>query len=157
MLFTDLTENNAINKIVTLFILASSLFYSCEKETLFEEDHFFVSNNDAHMAVYIRGNLDSDAIILFLHGGPGGNASQAINIPPFQEIEGEFAIAYCDQRGSGLTQGNPDKATFTMEQFVEDTHYVVEALKSRYPGKKLFLLGHSWGRALASAYLATTK
>ncbi len=38
---------------------------------------------------------------------------------------------------------------------MEDTHYVVEALKLRYQDKKLFILGHSWGGALGSAYLST--
>lgn len=140
--------------LLILVLIASS----CNKVDIsIDRDHFFVSNDDATMPVYVRGNLESDVIILFLHGGPGGNASQATFIPSFQEIENSFAIAYWDQRASGLSQGNPDKSTFTVEQFVEDTYFVVDALKKRYIGKQIFLFGHSWGGALGAAYLSTTN
>lgn len=140
-------------QILSLFIL---LFFisSCHKENIENEDHFFVSNDEAIMPVFIKGNLDSEAILLFLHGGPGGNASQATFIPSFQEIEEDYAIAYWDQRASGLSQGNPDKSTFTIDQFVEDTYYVINAIKIRYPEKKVFILGHSWGGALGAAFLS---
>lgn len=139
------------------FLILVFIISSCQKEDLSHEDNFFVSNDDAIMPVYIRGNLESDVIILFLHGGPGGNASQATFIPSFQDIEISYAIAYWDQRASGLSQGNPDKSTFTVEQFVEDTYYVIEALNVRYPGKQIFLFGHSWGGALGAAYLSTNN
>ncbi len=139
------------------FLIFVFTISSCQKEDLFPEDHFFVSNDDAIMPVYIRGNLESNVIILFLHGGPGGNASAATFIPSFQEIENSYAMAYWDQRASGLSQGNPDKSTFSIEQFVEDTYHVIEALNVRYPGKQIFLFGHSWGGALGAAYLATNN
>lgn len=135
--------------------MVAMFFFSCEKETALFEDNFHVKYEGAIMPVYIRGNIDSDIIILFLHGGPGGNASQATFIPSFQELEAQFAMAFWDQRASGLAQGNPDESTFTLEQFVEDTDAVVESLKYRYPGKQIFLFGHSWGGALGAAYLST--
>ncbi len=144
-----------MKKLAVLLFSGFWLFSSCQKETILEEDHFFVENDEAVMPVYLRGDLEADAIILFLHGGPGGNSSQASFIPSFQEIESEYAIAYWDQRASGLSQGNPGKETFSVEQFVEDTYYVIEALELRFPGKKLFLFGHSWGGALGSAFLST--
>ncbi len=128
---------------------------SCKKEATFVEDHFFVANDGSSMPVYVRGNLDSDVIILFLHGGPGGNASQASFLPAFQDLENSYALAYWDQRASGLSQGNPDESTFTVEQFVEDTDYVIQALNKKFPNKKIFMFGHSWGGALGSAYLST--
>lgn len=142
---------------ILYFLILVFVISSCQKEDLSHEDHFFVSNDDAVMPVYIKGNLDSDVIILFLHGGPGGNASQATFLPSFQGIENSYAIAYWDQRASGLSQGNPDKSTFTIEQFVEDTDYVIEALNVRYPDKQIFLFGHSWGGALGAAYLSTNN
>jgi len=137
---------------VLLILILSN---SCKNEELFWEDSFFVSNEGASMPVYLRGNIESDVIILFLHGGPGGNASQATFIPSFQEIENSYAIAYWDQRASGLSLGNPGKSTFTVDQFVQDTYFIVEALKKRYNGKQIFILGHSWGGALGAAYLST--
>jgi len=142
---------------VVIYLVLMILFSSCQKEEPVIDDHFFVTNDKAIMPVYLRGHLESDAIILFLHGGPGGNASQATFIPSFQNIENSYAIAYWDQRASGLSQGNPDQSTFTVDQFVEDTYFVVEALKLRYPEKQLFLFGHSWGGALGAAYLSTSN
>lgn len=146
-----------MNKVLFYSLLASISIQSCTKQNIGQEDHFFVINKDAHMPVYVRGNFQSDVIVLFLHGGPGGNASQATFIPSFQDLESAYTLAYWDQRASGLSQGNPDKSTFTVEQFVEDTYFVVEAIKLRYPGKKIFLFGHSWGGALAAAYLSTAS
>lgn len=139
------------------FLLSLFGLFSCEEEPFLQGDHFFVTNNGSSMPVYVRGNLESHAIILFLHGGPGGNSSQATFIPAFQDIEAKYAIAYWDQRASGLSQGNPDPSTFTLEHFTEDTHIVVRALKHQYPGKQLVILGHSWGGALGALYLSTNK
>lgn len=144
-----------MNSRILYILMLSLLTYSCQKEVVGLEDHFFVSNDGASMPVYLRGNLHADAIILFLHGGPGGNASEATFIPSFQEIEKSFGIVYWDQRASGLSQGNPDESTYTMEQFVEDTHFAVQALQARLGSKKIFILGHSWGGALGAAYLST--
>ena len=119
---------------VITYLMFMILFSSCQKEELVRDDHFFVTNDEAIMPVYLRGNLESDAIILFLHGGPGGNASQATFIPSFRDIENSYAIAYWDQRASGLSQGNPGQSTYSVEQFVEDTYFIVEALKLRFPG-----------------------
>lgn len=132
-------------------------FTSCQNEEMAGEDHFFVANDGAAMPVYLRGNFNSDFIILFLHGGPGGNASQATYIPSFQELEKDYMVAYWDQRASGLSQGNPDQSTFTVEQFVEDADFVVDALNLKYGSKGIVLLGHSWGGALGAAYLSTAS
>lgn len=129
---------------------------ACTKNDHYQGDHFFVKNKGATMPVLIKGNLDANVFILFLHGGPGGNASQASFLPVFQELETDYALAYWDQRGSGLSQGNPDKSTFTLEQFVEDLNLVIEAIKERYDSPTIFLFGHSWGGALGAAYMSDT-
>lgn len=109
------------------------------------------------MPVLVRGNLESNNIVLFLHGGPGGSASQAAFLPAFKDLEDQYLMAYWDQRASGLSQGNPDESTFTVEQFTADLDVVVAALQERYPGQTIFLFGHSWGGALGSAYLSTSN
>ena len=107
------------------------------------------------MPVYIKGNIESKVFILFVHGGPGGNASLASFIPVSQELEKDYAFAYWDQRASGLSQGNPDRSTFTVEQFVEDLDLVVDAINLRHNYPKIVFYGISWGGALGSAYLST--
>ena len=67
-------------------IAAILLITSCSKEKYFDGDHFFVRNEGAEMPVYIKGNIESGVFILFVHGGPGGNATLASFIPVSQEL-----------------------------------------------------------------------
>lgn len=147
-----------MNKLLFPLVFISLLNLGCSTHYKSKnEDHFFVSNDGSSMPVYVKGNFESNVIILFLHGGPGGNASQATFIPSFKELEELYAVAYWDQRGSGLSQGNPSKETFTVNQFVEDTYYVISSIKERYQNKKVFIFGHSWGGALGAAFLSTSN
>jgi pimeloyl-ACP methyl ester carboxylesterase len=143
------------NLIISTSILLSIILVSCEKENFFEGDHFFVRNAGAEMPVYVKGNIQSGTFILFLHGGPGGNASLPSFMPVSKELENDYAFAYWDQRGSGLSMGNPDASTFTVEQFVDDLDLVVETIKRRYQNPRIVFYGISWGGALGSAYLST--
>lgn len=143
------------NLIISTSILLSIILVSCEKENFFEGDHFFVRTAGAEMPVYVKGNIQSGTFILFLHGGPGGNASLPSFMPVSKELENDYAFAYWDQRGSGLSMGNPDASTFTVEQFVDDLDLVVETIKRRYQNPRIVFYGISWGGALGSAYLST--
>jgi proline iminopeptidase len=140
---------------IVLAILATITITSCKKETYYDGDHFFIKNAGAEMPVYIKGNTDSRTFILFVHGGPGSNASLVSFLPVAKELEKEYAFVYWDQRGSGLSQGNPDPSTFTVEQFVEDLDLVIEGVKLRHNNPKIIIYGVSWGGALGSAYLST--
>ena len=139
-----------------LTVLAITLcFTSCSKETFYEGDHFFIKNAGATMPVIIKGNIDSKVFVVFVHGGPGGNASLSSFLPVSKELEKNYAFAYWDQRGSGLSQGNPDASTFTVDQFVEDLDLVIDAINLRHNYPKIVIFGPSWGGALGSAYLST--
>ncbi|MGJ8661255.1 MAG: alpha/beta fold hydrolase [Bacteroidota bacterium] len=140
----------------TLFItLVVILLSACSKKKFYDEDHFFITNKGADMPVYIKGNIKSKTFILFLHGGPGGSATLPSFMPVAKELEKDFAFAYWDQRGSGLSQGNPDMSTFTVEQFVEDLDLVVDAINLRHDNPRIIIYGISWGGALGNAYLST--
>ena len=141
--------------LVALILFTSFFISSCENENFYVGDHFFVKNAGAEMPVYIKGNIDSKVFILFVHGGPGGNASLSSFLPVAKELEKDYAFAYWDQRASGLSQGNPDKETFTVEQFVEDLDLVIDAINMRHNYPKIVFYGISWGGALGSAYLST--
>ncbi|WP_346857320.1 alpha/beta hydrolase [uncultured Draconibacterium sp.] len=144
-------------KTIVLFTLSIIFFVftSCQKEGFYEGDHFFIKNAGAEMPVYVKGNVASGTFIVFLHGGPGGNASLPSFMPVSKELENDYAFAYWDQRGSGLSMGNPDKSTFTVEQFVADLDLVIETIRMRYNNPRIVFYGISWGGALGSAYLST--
>ena len=143
--------------IIPIFISLITLLSACKKEGFYQGDHFFVKNAGAEMPVYVKGNIQSGTCILFLHGGPGGNASLPSFMPVSKELENDYAFAYWDQRGSGLSMGNPDPGTFTVEQFVDDLDLVVETIRLRYHNPRIVFYGISWGGALGSAYLSTSN
>jgi len=138
-------------------LFAFFLMNSCDQENYYEGDHFFIRNAGAEMPVYIKGNIESGVFILFLHGGPGGSASLPSFMPVSKELENDYAFAYWDQRASGLSSGNPDPSTFTVDQFVDDLDLVVETIKLRHNNPKIVFYGISWGGALGSAYLSTAN
>jgi pimeloyl-ACP methyl ester carboxylesterase len=143
------------NYFIPTIIAAVILLSSCNKETFYEGDHFFIENDGAIMPVYVKGNIESKTVILFVHGGPGGSATMPSFMPVSKTLEKDFAFAYWDQRGSGQSQGNPDASTFTVDQFVEDLGLVVDAIRLRHNNPKIVIFGPSWGGALGSAYLST--
>lgn len=84
--------------------------------------------------------------VIVLHGGPGGDYRALLDL---KELGDEFFVVFYDQRGSGLSQRLPD-SEYTVDHFVEELDGVVD----RYgQGRKVHLVGHSWGAMLATAYL----
>ena len=72
-----------MKKLAILISVTLVMFLSaCEKQGFYQGDHFFVKNAGAEMPVYVKGNIQSGTFILFLHGGPGGNAS----LPSFMPV-----------------------------------------------------------------------
>jgi len=141
-----------------LLLVVASLFLSCGDFLLSRDfrggDWFYLYNRGAIMPVWVRGNVQSETFIIFLHGGPGGSAIAAGNADAFAELHRHYAIVYWDQRGSGISQGNARPSSLTMEQFVEDLERLVMLIRYKYNNPSLFLMGHSWGVTLGTAFLA---
>lgn len=139
---------------IYLFTLLLFLFEGCHKsEYLDGGDYFFLENKGAVMPVWIRGNLNSGILLITVHGGPGGTSQGFLLSDGFKELEKNYAILYWDQRFSGLSGGDPDKSTLTIDQFVEDLSQIVILARQKFPSFKFFMLGHSWGGGLSAAYL----
>jgi proline iminopeptidase len=84
--------------------------------------------------------------VIVLHGGPGGDYRALLDL---KGLADEFFVIFYDQRGSGLSERLPD-AAYTVDLLVEELDGVVD----RYgKGRKVHLVGHSWGAMLATAYL----
>ncbi|MGH7296974.1 MAG: alpha/beta fold hydrolase [Polyangiaceae bacterium] len=118
-------------------------------------DLFWVSSDGAEMPVWVRGNVASGKLVLFVHGGPGGSAIFAAEEPSMLTIQQDVGMAFWDQRGSGDSQGNASPRSLTLDQDVIDLGGVVQALHMRYPNTRVFLMGHSWGGAVSGAYLGS--
>ncbi len=99
--------------------------------------------------VILRGRSDDLPVLLVLHGGPGSPA-----YPFFRArnagLEDDFIVAYWDQRGAGTSYDtDADLANLTIERLIADTAEVASQLAEQFEREKVFLLGHSWGGALA--------
>lgn len=114
----------------------------------------FLRHAGADMPVWVRGNAASDALILVVHGGPGGSSFTMYNAPAFQALEARYGVAYWEQRASGMAQGHADPSTLTVAQFRDDLGLVVDLLRTRYPARRIYLLGYSWGGLLTALYLS---
>ncbi len=134
-------------------IFFMGLTAACTDHTFDGGDFFFLVNKDAEMPVVVRGKISSGIFIVFLHGGPGGSAIQKIGLPAFDDLEKEYATVFWDQRGSGSSQGNSRRELLTLSQFVEDLDKLVDLVKAKYNNPRIFLMGHSWGGCLGTAYL----
>ncbi len=146
-----------------IMLLSLVLFFSnCHKEQLFDEqveDIFWIENAGAQMPVWIEGNTNSKKFMVIIHGGPGGESRTYNLASPFSDpIEAEVAVAYWDQRNAGASRGNTDESKLTVEQMVDDLDKVVDALSLRYGNDiEIYLMGHSWGGFLGTAYLLDSE
>jgi proline iminopeptidase len=147
-------------KVLLPAILVTILF-GCKKEMSMNDEGTLVPKtvefNASLPAVDINGTRlhaetfgnSADPMLVILHGGPGGDYRSLLNCREFAN-NGYYVVFY-DQRGSGLSKRH-DKDSYTIQVMMDD----LEAIISHYrtsPAQKVFLLGHSWGGILATAYI----
>lgn len=92
------------------------------------------------------GSADSTPLII-VHGGPGLDYEY---LKPLKELSNSYRVIFYDQRGSGLSP-RVDKKFLTIEQNLDDLHSIVQHFSN---GKKVKLIGHSWGATLVVGYLS---
>jgi proline iminopeptidase len=88
--------------------------------------------------------------LLMLHGGPGG---QSCSFTVLEDLAHERPLVIYDQLGSGRSERPTDPSLWRTERFVDELAAVRNGLGLR----RVHLLGHSWGGALAAEYLITRK
>ena len=84
--------------------------------------------------------------LLALHGGPGSTSCTYSLLDPLGD---QRSIIRYDQLGSGRSGRPDDLSLWKVDRFVEELDVIRKKLKL----EKFHLLGHSWGAALAGAYL----
>lgn len=85
-------------------------------------------------------------VVIVVHGGPGWDYKSLL---PLQNLSDEFFIVFYDQRGSGLSP-RVGRNELTLEAYLDDLDAIVDYYAN---GKRVSLIGHSWGAMLVSAYL----
>lgn len=147
-------------KILIMSCLAVFLFSACEKDDPIGtsvSDLLWLENEGAQMPILVEGNTASKTILLIIHGGPGGTAKvyNETLTEMSEPLEERYGVAYWDQRLAGNSRGHFEESDVTVAQMVEDTRLVVNLLRHRYGDDiSIFLLGHSWGGYLGTAFLA---
>lgn len=94
------------------------------------------------------GHPDS-TIIIVLHGGPGTDYRSLLNCRDF--VQQGYQVVFYDQRGSGLSKRH-NKNSYTIDVMLDDLTGVISHYQ-KSSNQKVFLLGHSWGAILATAYI----
>lgn len=84
--------------------------------------------------------------LLVLHGGPGDTSCGFSRLEP---LGSERPLVRYDQLGSGRSGRPDDPSLWTVQRFVEELHI----LRRQLGLERMHLLGHSWGGALAAAYV----
>jgi proline iminopeptidase len=112
------------------------------------EEAKYISIGEIDQWVTIRGVDDRKPVLLLLHGGPGDVQSPFVTT--YSPFEHDFVLVQWDQRGSGRTFAKSGIAGLTLEKQVSDGIDLAEQLRARFPGRKLILLGHSWGSVVAT-------
>ena len=104
--------------------------------------------------ISIRGKNTEKPVLLFLAGGPGGTQMAAVR-HDLSELEKYFVVVNWDQPGSGKSYTVAPKG-MTPEVYVEDGLALTSYLQERFGQEKIYMLGESWGSALA-IFLAEKK
>ena len=115
-------------------------------------DEMRINADDAQLFVLARSRNCSRPLVLWLHGGPGGAETPLFRLYD-RRLEDAFVVAYWDQRGAGRSYDpGADPAQLTVDRHLRDLDLVIKDLLVRYGKKKVALVGHSWGSALALLY-----
>jgi len=85
-------------------------------------------------------------VIIALHGGPGGDYRNLLPIAPLAD---DYQLVFYDQRMTGLSSRQFD-GEITLQSYFDDLDAFVDHFGA---GKKVILLGHSWGAMMASGYV----
>jgi proline iminopeptidase len=84
--------------------------------------------------------------VLTLHGGPGNDYRMLLSL---KALADDYYVIFYDQRGAGLSERVPMEK-LTTDSFFDDLDAIIDHFA---PGKKISLIGHSWGAMVASGYL----
>jgi proline iminopeptidase len=106
----------------------------------------YIAGADGVQLYYqVRGH-GPDTIVV-LHGGPGLSASYLMD--DLDKLEPSRTLIYYDQRGGGSST-LASASLLTADRMVAD----LEAVRQHFGLRRLTLMGHSWGGALAALYTA---
>ena len=137
--------NNISNYYIFILLLISSCTFNSKQSNPFlQQGEGFVEVEGGKIWYGIMGEGDNTPL-LCLHGGPGGTSKSYYNL---SEISKERPVILFDQLGTGRSDHHQDTTLLKVEMFVQQ----VKAINSELKLNKFYLVGSSWGAALALEY-----
>ncbi len=86
--------------------------------------------------------------VVVLHGGPGFSMSYLL--PDLEPLAAQHVLVFYDQRGTGRSSLVSDSTSLDAQRFADD----LDAVRRHFGIRRLTLLAHSWGAAVAALYAA---
>lgn len=109
-----------------------------------------VNIEDSWQWIYTSGTAEENPVLLWLDGGPGGSEVGWVR-KYLGGLHEKMTIVCWDQRGTARSWKAADSPEdLQVEQFVDDVIALSEFLVERYDGRKIYLLGHSWGSVIGA-------
>lgn len=132
-------------RVLRVALIGLTLIASTAQSDSLAEGEGFVAVEGGPVWYEVTGRGDGVPLIV-LHGGPGGTSCGYARLAP---LGSERPIVRYDQLGSGRSGRPDDLSLWTVERYVDELH----TLRTTLGLERLHLLGHSWGGALAAAYV----
>jgi hypothetical protein len=114
----------------TLFILTLLVFNNLLAQQRVK-DFYYVESETKNLPVFIRGNLESKKILLYVQGGGAENGIDfgRSDYPKWKNtLENEVAIAYFDQRGLNRSVKKIDTSKINSKQVLKDIITIASSL-----------------------------
>ena len=128
-------------------LLAPLLWFTFNASAQTVNNFYFVEPETKNLPVFIRGNLSSNKILLFVQGGSAENGIDfgRSDYPNWKNsLETKVAIAYFDQRGLNRPVNKIDTTKINSAQSLKDIISIAKSLKEKYHAE-IYLFGHSNG------------
>lgn len=103
---------------------------------------------------YIHGIENKQTAIILCHGF-SWNSSWHFTPELAEELSDKYLVCRFDFRGQGNSEWNFYNTSITNE--LEDLDHIVKYIKKNYLPKKIILIGHSFGAAIALLYTSLNK
>jgi len=134
--------------VIALGLILASLVVSNAQPVRQPSNLYYMQEGfvDSHGALIYYKSIGQGAPLVIVHGGPG--ATHDYLLPHLLPLMRTSRLVFIDERGSGHSSKLEDPKQYTIGNMVEDIESVRKALGLR----KISLLGHSYGGALAQAY-----
>ncbi|MGB5202656.1 MAG: proline iminopeptidase-family hydrolase [Eudoraea sp.] len=130
--------------IIIILFISSCSFYEKQSNPYLQTGEGFVEVEGGKIWYGIMGEGNNTPLVC-LHGGPGGTSRSYYNL---SEIAKERPVIMFDQLGTGRSDHHQDTSLLKVKKFVEQ----VKAIKSELKLNEFYVVGGSWGAALALEY-----